>query len=164
MKIIFLDFDGVILTGRTMMARLPARGFSNANPDPVLCDLLRHCCETGIQIVVSSTWREIGDKAKSKLFDVDLEQFLHADWRTGSFENRPREISEWLARHPEVTDYRIIDDDDHHWTAEQMPLWIQCHPYDGMLFNEMRALAEWAGLLEKPATRQTAQPADSKSH
>lgn len=155
MKIIFLDFDGVILTGRTMLARLPAKGFSAARPDPVLCDLLKHCCENGVKIVVSSTWREIGDKAKSKLFDADLEQFLHPDWRTISTECRPAEIHEWLTRHPEVTDYRIIDDDDHHWDCsglpsipDQRPHWLPCCSENGMQFHEMHALAEWAGLMD----------------
>lgn len=157
MKIIFLDFDGVILTGRTMLTH-PERSFSRAAPDPVLCTLLKRICTaTGFKIVVSSTWRTGGDRAKSKLFDVDLEEHLHEDWRTPDLnKGRAHEITDWLSRHPEVTDYRIIDDDDYMWPPDQRQRWLQCSSDDGMLFNEMRELAIWAGLY--PSTSNIIVP------
>lgn len=74
-------------------------------------------------------------------------RFLHEDWRTDpkGF-NRSKEVSDWLSAHPEVCDYRILDDEDHGWTPEQNAKFLACHPMEGMQSPEMEALAKWAGL------------------
>ena len=145
MKIIFLDFDGVLLTGRTRMAY--GSSWSSAKPDRVVCKLLDRVCATGPRIVVSSAWRDIEQACKEKLNQGDLLEFLHADWRTDPKGYcRPKEISNWLAAHPEVTDYVIIDDEDHGWTDEQRVKFLPCDPMEGMLSIEMEILAKWGGL------------------
>lgn len=149
MKIIFLDFDGVIMTYRTLMASDVA-GWSNADPDPMLCALLRRVCQKGARIVVSSSWRDVEKTCKAKLGDGGLLQFLHDDWRTTDMgvgkDSRALEIAEWLSRHADATDYRILDDDHFDWTPEQMSKWIECSPYDGMPAMAMKDLAEWGGV------------------
>lgn len=149
---LFLDFDGVILHYRTLLASEHI-GHSSAAPDPMLCALLRRTCQAGVVIVVSSSWRDAEAICKDKLSEGGLLEFLHEDWRTPYFTgqgSRSREISDWLARHPEVTDYRIADDDDFEWTDEQRAKWLECSPYDGMPAMTMKELAEWVGVVRKP--------------
>lgn len=145
MKVIFLDFDGVLLTWRTKMAY--GGGWSAGRPDRVVCALLERVCSTGPRIVVSSAWRDFEPTCKQKLEQGDLTEFLHEDWRTEPRTyNRPREIQDWLTAHPDVEDYRIIDDEDHGWTEAQRAKFLPCHPMEGMQSAEMEALAKWAGL------------------
>jgi hypothetical protein len=154
-KALFLDFDGVILTLRTLVAS-EFMGHSNAAPDPVVCELIRRVCATGVWLVISSSWRDSERLCKQKLAEGGLLVFLHEDWRTGDCgygqESRALEIADWLKRHPEVTDYRIADDDQFAWTSEQDARWLKCHPYDGMPAMAMKELAEWAGVVrtQKP--------------
>lgn len=156
MKVIFLDFDGVILTLRTCVAN-ELHGWSIAAPDPVLVNVLRRCCLEGVEIVVSSTWRTHEESCKMKLADCGLVIFLHHDWRTiekhygEANESRPHEIGEWLSRHPEVTDYRILDDDSWKWTPEQAPRSLKCDAENGADARVMIALLEWAGARKKPS-------------
>ena len=159
MKIIFLDFDGVILTLRTCIAH-DQHGWSNAAPDPVLVNVLKRCCAQGVCIVVSSTWRTHQETCHAKLEEAGLLNFLHADWRTienhfgGAVDSRPYEIAEWLSRHPEVKDYRILDDDSWNWTQEQAPHSLKCCPEDGASARVMKDLLEWAGAKKKPSERK----------
>lgn len=147
MKVIFLDFDGVILTLRTALAY--GTSWSAARPDPVIAEALRRCCENGVKIVVSSTWRTMSDMCTSKLDEAGLQRFLHRDWRTkdfqstGSHTSRPKEISDWVERN-RPTDYRILDDDPWRWTSEQKPRVLECHPEDGLSARGLQSLLEWA--------------------
>ncbi len=146
-RVIFLDFDGVILTYRTLLAS-EHRGHSQANPDPLLCSLIRMACMKGIAIVVSSSWRDSERFCREKLADGRILRFLHADWRTGEINtsnSRSLEVEAWLKSHPEVSDYRILDDDDFQWTPEQRARWYECSPYDGMSAMDMKDLSEWGG-------------------
>lgn len=148
MKVLFLDFDGVILTLRTCIS-CEFSGWSSAEPDPVLCRLIERACISGMKLVISSTWRDVEKQCKDKLKSAGLIEHLHEDWRTPQLANsRPAEIADWLSRHPEVLDYRIADDDHFEWTKEQESKWLRCHPYDGMMAREMRELAEWTGLVK----------------
>lgn len=79
--------------------------------------------------------------------------FLHEDWRTAEIGCRSKEIAEWLARHPEVVDYRIADDDKFNWTPEQDSKWLECSAYDGMPAMTMKDLAEWAGVVRTKRER-----------
>lgn len=156
MKIIFLDFDGVILTLRTCVAH-DKRGWSNAAPDPVLVNVIKRCCNQGVRIVVSSTWRTHEASCHAKLEEAGLLNFLHADWRTIEFYSpeaalsRAVEIKEWLARHPEVEDFRILDDDTWMWTDKQKERFLKCDAEDGASARVMMALLEWAGAKDKPS-------------
>jgi hypothetical protein len=106
MKILFLDIDGVLLPGELL--------WSSRNPRALCedrCLMLRGVLEaTGATVVVSSTWRFFPDTHErlSGLFNI------HEDWATKRSPvgaGRGAEIDEWLSRHPEVTQYVILDDD-----------------------------------------------------
>src|ERR1700761_4552570 len=109
MRIIFLDFDGVILTVRTKLADAL---LSNSSHDGVLTSLLVNICRNNdIKIVISSTWRMCQEDCFTILDNAGLREFLHEDWRTKWYDSkdlivvgctRGQEIAEWLNRHDEV--------------------------------------------------------------
>lgn len=152
MKIIFLDFDGVILTLRTCVANFG--GWNRAQPDPVLVDVLKRACLAGVRIVVSSTWRTDEPTCKAKLDECGLLEYLHDDWRTVQLNiteavgERPAEIQEWLNRHV-VSDYRILDDDTWAFTSHQQERFLKCHEEDGASGRVLIALRDFAGLSKK---------------
>lgn len=167
MRIIFLDFDGVLMTLRTKVADQTT--WSGSEPDPLVLKLLWRCCAANeasgkpIRLVLSTAWRSNELVCRDKLGPVEC--WLHPDCKTGDRGNRPVEIADWLAAHPEVTDYHILDDEDHGWTDAQRRKWLACDPYDGMMAQEMHALAEWAGLKALksegwPEKREKLQPAE----
>jgi len=147
-NVVFLDFDGVILTLRTTAAC--GRGWSRSEPDAVLVKALTRCCHAGVKIVVSSAWRDQSN-CIPKLAECGLDKYLHEDWRTKEIrvgecrKDRPEEIREWLSRHPEVTSYRILDDDPWDWNEDQKPNSLECCPEDGASARTIMALCEWAG-------------------
>lgn len=116
LRILFLDVDGV-LNHRDV--------FRAGNPAPLcpaaLEQLFRVIETTGCRVVLSSTWRKIPglvDKLPERL----TREHFHGDWRTIELlgkhqggliipDKRGDEVAEWLARHPEVERYAIVDDD-----------------------------------------------------
>ena len=111
MKVIFLDFDGVIT--------IPPKWHLNANKIKWIKKIVD---ETGAKIVVSSSWRmnsveetidkmirhpKICPRNKMLLWFVDnLYDVTHTYKGL-----RGQEIKDWLNEHPEVENYVIIDDD-----------------------------------------------------
>lgn len=115
MKVLFLDIDGVVLSGQELW-----RTRNNRYLPPEKIALVKEVCDrTGAVIVVSSTWR-MSDDTEAQLRDAGLP--LHDDWRTpfnremrGSLyiaDRRGGEIEQWLEQHPEGGAYAIVDDDD----------------------------------------------------
>lgn len=161
MKIIFLDIDGVILTRRTMIAH--GRNWSAAKPDLVLCQTLIRCCEKGgVRIVVSSTWRDTPDKCRAKLKEGGLLNCLHKSWATpldaklspgGIYLGRTRglEIHAWLLAHPTITDFRILDDEEHDFKADPDfdNRLLLCDTNDGADYSVLARLIDWAGVERK---------------
>ena len=117
MKVIFLDFDGVIT--------IPPKWYINANKIKWIKKIVD---ETDAKIVVSSSWRRENVKetindmiGKTKrcprnkmlywlvdnLYDVTSWFSDKKYYGTG----RGGEIQTWLDKHPEVDNYVIIDDD-----------------------------------------------------
>lgn len=139
MKVIFLDFDGVLNSAASFVLESRIRKkWRERHPDlapdehpygPVnetLCHvctsnfqrILDECPET--QIVISSTWRNLFEmdwlKAKLQSYGIDSSKVIDKTPRTfRGFNSGPRgtEISMWLKEHPEVTDYVILDDNSH---------------------------------------------------
>lgn len=135
MKVLFLDIDGVI---NTVGGELGLRHCLQIDPkeegligpweafDPACLWYLREIVEdTGCKIVVSSTWRA-GETAESmkrwfkcpviKEAIIDSTPHFYSTShpelkdRTGRVQ-RGEEIMDWLNRHPEVTNYAVLDDD-----------------------------------------------------
>ena len=74
------------------------------------------CEEYNPKIVVSSSWaNSFAENHFTYMFRVmELPLNLHEDWMTrrqlDNANNRYTQILDWLQRHPEVTDYLILDD------------------------------------------------------
>jgi hypothetical protein len=133
-KVIFLDFDGVLNSSasfilesnrrRKLMETDKAAGMLfrvNQTLCHVCCSNFQYILDhvpSDVKIVISSTWREIYDmdwlKAKLQSYGIDSSRVIDKTPAcfVGGFTRAPRgqEISEWLEEHPEVTDYVILDD------------------------------------------------------
>lgn len=123
MKVIFLDFDGVLNSAK----------YRNSVPDyysnfidesrmPFLKQIIE---ETGAVIVLTTTWRMYWDKCEvqvsedtQKINNMFDKYGLTIYSKTDTFdENRNFEISMWLCRN-EVENYVILDDMDFRWSEE----------------------------------------------
>lgn len=141
MKIIFLDFDGVIrLPIQTGGPRIEAE-FSSEKMKRV-ATLAR---ESDAKIVVSSDWRHRYDwGGMADLLEPHIPRdLLHSDWMIPILASahpdsmivtaipRGAEILSWLARNPDVSDFVILDD----MHSKQFPLMkerlVTCQLLDG---------------------------------
>ena len=136
-KVCFLDFDGVITaTHRAFLAKLEY--------DPISCMILnRGLTEFGYAIVVSSTWR-LGEPFLTLctyLRLMGLKVRVHPDFKTTEIYDKLRgnQIKEWLSRHPEVTDYLIIDDDQD-MLESQLDRFIHCDGSEGFGAKEYKRM------------------------
>jgi hypothetical protein len=160
MKVLFLDIDGVLCTGRSH-AVYGKEGGMWFEWDPLGCAAIQRACNKHVTIVVSSTWRHERHRADllSQMEKHNLDRYMHQtdpytpDMRCqrhpvhGGSMIRGDEINDWLARHPEVESYRILDDDaDFH--PDQEKRLIRTDPTDGMLFQNILDLLRWAGALK----------------
>jgi len=111
MKVLFLDIDGVCNSAQWAKA-------GNSlwhGTDPALVALVRRIiAETKCSVVLSSTWR-LYPEARA-VVKRDVCHFIDCtiDMQAGAKRNyvdRGHEVQEWLDRHPEVTQYAILDDD-----------------------------------------------------
>ena len=119
MKVLFLDIDGVCNSA----AFAEAGNSLWNNTDPELTKLVKRIIdETKCSVVLSSTWRMYPDSRKAvkeQVCDfIDCTKDMQAGAKRGVVE-RGYEVQEWLDRHPEVTQYAILDDDadflPHQW-------------------------------------------------
>jgi len=119
MKVLFLDIDGVCNSAEWAKA-----GNSMWHgTDPELVKLVRRIIEqTKCAVVLSSTWRlypEARAVVKRDVCDfIDCTVDYQAGAKRGIVE-RGLEVQAWLDKHPEVTQYAILDDDSdflpHQW-------------------------------------------------
>jgi len=123
MKVIFLDFDGVITTPETKW-----------NIGLVYVKRIKEICDkTEAKLVISSSWQRYGgtkNMSREERVDYWFQGILMKGYRGyikkffkdytydmsgrfyGEYGNvRGSDIKSWLVRHPEVTDYVIIDDE-----------------------------------------------------
>lgn len=135
-KILFLDMDGVVLSGQALWATRNHRYLP-----PRKIGLLNMIVErTGCEFVMTSVWRN--DPSVRCL--MKAAGFIGAwaePWKTPhgqSFADdhtrRGREIAEWfhlVQLDPEETNYVILDDDSD-MLPEQMPYFLKCQFKDGI--------------------------------
>ncbi len=139
MKVIFLDFDGVICTGRQAIAS-GERGVISGLDPVALGFLNRICSQNDLKVVISSTWRH-GDNRRHfyEIFGcggyVSLAHALHDNWCTPTTINMSRggEIELWLSRN-ECDGYVIIDDDAS-MLDYQLPHFVNTDSINGMLYE-----------------------------
>ncbi len=119
MKIIFLDYDGVVNTliwdeSGKCGYNFPDDGKVN-NYQAVMW-LNELCKKTGAKIVVSSTWRYTCHDISYQdcLYNGGLNKNIEIIGCTERFGNETRtaEIKSYLYKHPEIKDYVILDDED----------------------------------------------------
>lgn len=145
MKVIFLDFDGVI-TDTTRSRRVLKSEF-----DTAAVENLKYLIEqTGARIVVSSVWRTVRCNNSYIAMATILAAaglgkrgFLHEDWRTHPGGDSPRgeNIKEWLSRHPEVTSYVILDDSND-MLDTQMDNFVHVDYKNGLTFSDVTRAME----------------------
>lgn len=132
-RVLFLDIDGVVLSGRDLW-----HSGNNRYLPPAKIALVKEVCDrTGAVVVVSSTWR-YSDETADMLRFAGLR--LHPDWRTEwrnkmtglilHGQTRGVEIGRWLARH-NVAAFAIVDDDSD-MLVEQVPYFVQTKHEDGI--------------------------------
>lgn len=111
MKILFLDIDGVLNCKAS---------FSPKNHTPTELVMINRINQvlitTGCKIVVSSSWRILWnfDELKEMLSQRGLKDRI-IDVTPRSIHKsckRQDEIQAWLDKHPEVTKFAIVDDED----------------------------------------------------
>jgi hypothetical protein len=130
MKVIFLDFDGVLNSAASFRYEDRRREkLALENPDaPKLCkvnETLCNVCTSNFQlildhfpkakIVISSTWRELFelDWLKEKLASYGIDSSRVIDKTPISYGGpRGSEIQAWLNMHPEVKKYVVLDDNE----------------------------------------------------
>ena len=146
-RVLFLDLDGVLNSSRTCLAfgDYP-HGLDDASVakfDPVSLRLVRNLCRAaGLVIVLSSAWRRI-----HKFSDVAAALDLPIVGATPMSETgfRGGEIAEWLADHPEVSSWAIIDDDTD-MLPGQLPRFVRTAGQDGMLWSDFARLCALFGV------------------
>ncbi len=84
----------------------------------------------------------------SQWFKNGLEEsfFWDRDWMTDITDNsRGEEIKAWLDRHPEVTDFKILDDVNDMMEYQQSHC-IYTDAEDGMTSDNIKKLLNWSGV------------------
>lgn len=121
MKVCFLDYDGVVNipmwddTGKRCNYGQPFYGKVNSFQ---ACQWLSEFCQKfDYKIVVTSTWR-FGKNYKECLVNGGLREGVEILGRTCEirtddyWHDRGREVEKYIAEHPEITHYLIVDDEN----------------------------------------------------
>jgi hypothetical protein len=135
MKVIFLDIDGVLNCGATPNPR----NFPYIVDKKLLARLKRLLQQTSAKVVLTSSWRHdpIGLLA-AKYFDVPFFDVCPDLPK----EPRCEEILRWLKRHPGVTRYVVIDDEDDE--LDELPLFQPSHK-TGLTRDIVRGVERYLG-------------------
>lgn len=120
MKVLFLDIDGVV----NKRENFNPKGMMGPYPIDAYCAFLvgRIVLQTGCEVVLSSSWRHHPDGVKTvservvPLLDKTGNhkwdgKIRHARGRDWPHDLRGDEVNDWLAEHPEVERYAILDGD-----------------------------------------------------
>lgn len=138
MKIIFLDFDGVITTYQSKWK-------IDMDKVKIINDI---CDKTDAKIVVSSSWR-IGYHGVASVFRLSLKNYFTKNQYLDHFKDtfdkfinnivgmtdsgscRGNEIKFYMNEHPEVDNYVILDDDSD-MLDNQLFNFVQTDTYEGI--------------------------------
>jgi hypothetical protein len=148
MRILFLDFDGVLNNQGSFIYETRRRdewedptatGPVNESLCPICCSNLIYILEhvTDVKIVISSTWRELFslDWLKEKLQSYHIDSSLVIDVTPQTVSgHRNREVHMWLDSHPEVTEYVIVDDNLYDGLDLNKGNFVQTHWHEGLTF------------------------------
>lgn len=115
MKVIFLDFDGVLNSRRYVLNC----GDQELAIDPARMALLKEIVDaTGAKLVLSTSWREHWsadpkecDSTGRLMDEIFSAHGMQISDKTPKLSaSRTEEIKSWLAAHPEITNYVVLDD------------------------------------------------------
>lgn len=151
MKVLFLDFDGVLNSEASFRMEKRRKTLDTANTlSVVACSNLQYILEqdSSIRIVISSTWRLMHTM-------VELQNILNAYGveaariigKTPAVMSRDRahEINLWLGDNPNVTKFVVLDDDSDVKALNVIPnsLVIQTDFEDGLLLSQAKQAAKF---------------------
>lgn len=150
-KIIFVDVDGVFnACDDYKVLTTPAFGMwtpwiTDLNKVELFNGVLRQAPDT--RMVISSTWRlhtkDIEDFCRRTRFDPAL---IHPDWRTDvemKFnDDRKKEVEAWLAEHPEIEKYVVLDDLD--WKFDKS-VHVRTRQEVGLTYEHLRLAMQVLG-------------------
>jgi len=146
MRVLFLDVDGVLNSHRSALG-MGGMPWAHELPDVrkfdhVAVGLVRGIAEAADAVIVlSSAWRTCDNWT-----DLGPALGLCITARTPSLLGpRGKEIAAWLAAHPEVERYAIVDDDAD-MLPEQMPFFVKTNMREGLTFDGAAKLAELLGI------------------
>jgi hypothetical protein len=115
MKILFLDYDGVInMFNRDTRYSTPTKDIEGVmtQAEPELVYRVNLIVErTGCEIVLSSSWRHWPDWRDALRLSGIVKPILDCTPTAMLLTSRGMEIQHWLIQHPEVERYAIVDDD-----------------------------------------------------
>ena len=141
MKVIFLDFDGVMDTayyGHILEKEgLPCHDEFGAVFDPICVGYLKKIVDkTGAEIVVTSSWKSL--MSFGEMLDMWEKRGLPGELidmtsTTSTCRNRGDEIDAWLKECKDECQYVILDDiDESNFNEHQLPGLIVVNPYYGL--------------------------------
>lgn len=160
-RFIFLDFDGVLNSGR-YQRELQTRGEMGRDAlgprfDPQAVDALRMLLDrSGAQLVITSSWRTEGLAAMRDLWQsrslpgvvADITPFyMYGAYRTSPQEEpfmgvtlgcRGLEIAEWLTQHAEPDASYVILDDEEDFLLQQASQLVRINPETGLTPTDVR--------------------------
>lgn len=144
MKVLFLDIDGVLNSERSSLA---CDGYPHSFvPDDldkfdwIAVSLVRKLCNVAsCSIVLSSSWR-LQFTVEEAVRALDL-PIIGATPDHGDYDSRATEIHAWLAAHPEVERYAIVDDIPQFRTMPELQAkFVQTDPALGLSLSDYRQL------------------------
>ena len=115
MKVIFLDFDGVLNSNRYFFIA----GCEGLAIDPECMDLLKKLVkDTNVKIVLTTSWREHWDQDEKNCTVIGKEiNTLFSRYQLKVFDKTPKlstgresEIEAWLDENPQVDAFVVLDD------------------------------------------------------
>lgn len=148
MKCLFLDIDGVLnSTEDWIEAKILTHPFNhgvNMLNRAKLAMLVHIVKETGAKLVLSSTWRL--HYSNEEMLDMFCERGCHQITEDILIDQTPPpklsgirgdDIASWLAQHPEVTQYVILDDNSDFYQHQKL-YHVKTDTYVGLTFYQMK--------------------------
>lgn len=140
LRVVMLDLDGVI--------RVPSSGLVLTPDHFDFCperinSLAKVCRELNLKIVISSDWRNFGEREYIESLIPQLATYFHDDWMTPVLGHRYQEVGFWLMKH-EPDNYVILEDlvDTHFGDAgqEMKNRIVECKTNEGLTSDRINMI------------------------